>query len=256
VNQQRMPHGVSNSNVGCLLGFGVFGAIGIALCMLCSLPSALSSITTNPLSSFLIILVFLGSIAGGIWLLVFWLRFSTARAQKMVQEEAIRVQQQYDAYVAQQRYDAYVSQQQAIQAQRDREAYLARVGTLQGLLNLSPTEFELVIAELFTFWGYTDVEHTDGGGDLAADIICRDEAGSMTVVQCKRYGPGNLVGSPDVQKFIGMIVAHHHADRGVYVTTSSYTEPALALGREHDIRMIDGEELVAHMQEFRAAMEA
>jgi tetratricopeptide (TPR) repeat protein len=133
----------------------------------------------------------------------------------------------------------------------ERAAHLERISALQGLLSLTPTEFELAIAELFTFWGYSRVEHTGGGGDLAADIICYDAAGQKTVVQCKRYWPGNLVGSPEVQKFIGMIVARHYADHGVFVTTSGYTEPALTLGREHDIRMIDGTELVAHMQKFR-----
>ncbi|PWT76993.1 MAG: hypothetical protein C5B60_03390 [Chloroflexi bacterium] len=97
---------------------------------------------------------------------------------------------------------------------------------------------------------------TGGGGDLAADIVCYDATGQKTVVQCKRYAPGNLVGSPEIQTFIGMMVAHHRALAGIYVTTSGYTEPALALGQEHRIRMIDGTELVTHMQQFRASVEA
>jgi HJR/Mrr/RecB family endonuclease len=140
-------------------------------------------------------------------------------------------------------------------AQRRYGAYVAYISELQGLLSLTPKEFELAIVELCKFWGYANARHTGGGGDLAADIICHDTAGNMTVVQCKRFAPGHLVGSPEVQKFIGMIVAHHRAQYGIFVTTSGYTEPALTLGRSHSIRMIDGAELVKHMQQFRAAME-
>lgn len=78
-------------------------------------------------------------------------------------------------YVAQQH--AIQAQQRAIQAQQERQARLDRLSALQGLLSLTPTKFEIAVAELFTFWGYTKVEHTGGGGDLAADIVCFDATG-------------------------------------------------------------------------------
>ena len=53
------------------------------------------------------------------------------------------------------------------------------------------------------------------------------------VVQCKRYAPDNLVGSPVIQSFIGMVKIHHKADLGIFVTTSGYTLPAMNLAKEH-----------------------
>jgi restriction endonuclease Mrr len=54
-----------------------------------------------------------------------------------------------------------------------------------------------------------------------------------------------------VQQFIGMMAVHHRADTGIYVTTSGFTQPALALGRQHRLRMIDGNELVATMRQLQ-----
>jgi restriction endonuclease Mrr len=52
-----------------------------------------------------------------------------------------------------------------------------------------------------------------------------------------------------------MVVADHHAPAGIYVTTSGYTESALAPSQAHHIMLIDGTNLVDHFQQFRAAME-
>jgi restriction system protein len=45
-------------------------------------------------------------------------------------------------------------------------------------------------------------------------------------VQCKRYTPGNHIGSRTMQTFIGMAYVHHKADRAIFVTTSTYTDEA------------------------------
>jgi restriction system protein len=133
-------------------------------------------------------------------------------------------------------------------AERRRRRRLAHVHTLGHLLALTPTQFELTFGELLTRWGYRDVQHTGGGGDLAADLTCRTAAGQLLVVQCKRYAPGNLIGSPEVQKFIGMLTVHHRAQLGIFVTTSSFTQPALTLAHQHNLRTIDGQELTQHIQ--------
>jgi restriction endonuclease Mrr len=171
-----------------------------------------------------------------------------------------------------QHYTAHVAQQQAIQAQqeerareeaaeRDRKGFPDRIGALQGLLNLTPPQFELAITDLLKFWGYSNVEHaggsdgSDGSDDLAAHIVCYDATGQKTIVQCKHCIPGNLVGLPELQTFVDMMITHHRASAGIYVTTSGYTEPALALSQTHHITLIDGTSLVDHFQKFRAAIE-
>lgn len=120
--------------------------------------------------------------------------------------------------------------------------------SLDELRLLSPTQFELFVAQLLRDLGYQQVKHTGGPGDLSVDILCRDGEGRLTAVQCKRYGPNHRVGSPEVQQFIGMITVHHHAERGMYVTTSGFTQPAINLARQHDVTLIDGVALTAQLR--------
>ncbi|HEY7975410.1 MAG TPA: restriction endonuclease, partial [Ktedonobacterales bacterium] len=92
---------------------------------------------------------------------------------------------------------------------------------------------------------FREVRHTGSAGDLAADLTCRDGYGARVIVQCKRYAASTAVTSPEMQTFIGMIYTHHHAGYGIFVTTSSFTQPASALARQHNIRLLDGAALAS-----------
>jgi restriction system protein len=107
---------------------------------------------------------------------------------------------------------------------------------------LTPPQFEMAVGQLLHNMGYQDVEHVGRAGDLGADLRCRDDFGRSVVVQCKRHAPGISVGSPDVQKFIGTLRVHH-AERGIFVTTSAFTVPASQLARQQGIELIDGQKL-------------
>jgi HJR/Mrr/RecB family endonuclease len=131
---------------------------------------------------------------------------------------------------------------------RSRQDWLRHVRTLQDLLALTPTQFELTVGELLRAWGYKEVRHTGGAGDLAADLVCRAADGSAVVVQCKRFALDRSVGSPEIQQFIGMQVVHHKAQAGIFVTTGTFTGPALSLARKHGLRTIDGVELAAALE--------
>src|SRR5262249_2302917 len=90
---------------------------------------------------------------------------------------------------------------------------------LAQLTSLSPETFEEFVAELFESLGY-DVEQTGGTGDLGADLrLHRDDL--RAIVQCK-YHKGGVVGSPELQKFLGTI-HHTHSHKGFFVTTSSFS---------------------------------
>lgn len=118
-----------------------------------------------------------------------------------------------------------------------------RVESIGELLMLTPGEFEEAIAQGLRDRGYAHVQRRGGPGDLGVDITCVDPAGERLAVQCKRYAPGNLVGSREVQLFIGMVTTEHRGARGVYVTTSGFTAPARQLADRHEVRLIDGIEL-------------
>jgi restriction system protein len=142
---------------------------------------------------------------------------------------------------------------QAKAAEAARQAHLARLRTLDGLLSLSPTEFEEAVAQMLAAHGYRNVQRTGGAGDLAADLVGTAPDGRKTVVQCKRYAPDNLVGSPVLQTFIGMVTVHHRAGLGLFVTTSGFTQPAIQLARDHSnyITLIDGPQVAERMQRLR-----
>jgi HJR/Mrr/RecB family endonuclease len=93
---------------------------------------------------------------------------------------------------------------------------------------LQPGEFEELVAKLFSGIGY-QVERTqmtrDGGYDLAA--IRKSEVGHLRfLLECKRYAPTRPVTVSAVRALHG-VVQSQHATKGILVTTSRFTGPAL-----------------------------
>src|SRR6266851_3697207 len=134
-------------------------------------------------------------------------------------------------------------EQRRRQEEQQRKERLAMVKTLGDLLVLSASEFEQRVADLFVLVGYSNVQTTGGSGDLMADIICTSPHGEKVVVQCKRYVRDHNVSSPEIQKFAGMVYVYHKADKGIFITTSLFTGPAIELGKTLHIELIDGEKL-------------
>lgn len=116
--------------------------------------------------------------------------------------------------------------------------------SLGDMLEMTPQEFEEFTGEALSAMGYSNVKRVGGSGDLAADLTATDPQGRSAIVQCKRYTPGSKVGSPAVQQFIGMKAVHHQADRGIFVTTADYSQQAIDLAKQHQIVLIDGDDLV------------
>jgi restriction system protein len=121
------------------------------------------------------------------------------------------------------------------------------------LLALTPAEFEFAVADLLSTTGYRRLERVGKAGDLCADLKGYGPDGASVVVQCKRYAPGNKIGTPEIQTFIGMIAVHHRSDSGIFVTTSFFTQPAIDLARSHHLTLIDGERLGALLPETKPA---
>ena len=136
---------------------------------------------------------------------------------------------------------------------RRRQRTQRHVATLDGLLTLTPLEFEHEIADLLHSLGFRDVEVTGMAGDLQADIVATDPDGQSTIVQCKRYAPDRTIGSPVVQSFIGMARIHPECDRARFVTTGRFTAPARELAGEHGVELLDGTDLVALFADRAAA---
>lgn len=65
-------------------------------------------------------------------------------------------------------------------------------------------------------------ENLSGPGDGGVDgVINEDRLGLDRIyLQAKRYSEGNVVGRPEIQKFLGSLVGKG-ATKGVFVTTSN-----------------------------------
>jgi len=133
--------------------------------------------------------------------------------------------------------------------------WLIRPSGLQGLLNLTPRQFEEIVADLLHPLGYTDIRLTGGPGDIGVDVLCRDASGAVVAIQCKRYQPDRDISSSAVQTFMSGMVAHR-AEVGIIVTTSEFSAPARELATKHGIRLIDGLELSRLIHEHNLLVEA
>jgi restriction system protein len=112
---------------------------------------------------------------------------------------------------------------------------------LAQLSSLSAESFEEFVGELFEMLGY-NVEHVGGSGDSGADLrVCRPD-GLLAVVQCK-YHKQAVVGSPELQKFLGTI-HHTRSHKGFFVTTSAFSLSAEKFAAENPIELLDGPRLV------------
>jgi hypothetical protein len=135
---------------------------------------------------------------------------------------------------------------------RPREVSLDELFEVQQFLALSPTGFEIAVGDLLTARGYRNVSLTGGAGDLAVDLTATSPRGRSVAVQCKRYAPQIKIGSPEIQKFIGMTTTHHKVDEAIFVTTSTFTRPAAQLASQHKIELIDGQRLAEMLLELRS----
>lgn len=125
------------------------------------------------------------------------------------------------------------------QQARRADLKLSQLGTL------TPEGFEEFVAELFEALGY-EVDRVGGTGDQGADLRVR-RAGLLGVVQCKYHTRG-VVGSPELQRFLGTI-HHTRSHKGFFVTTRTFSLAADRFAADHPIELIDGPRLVELVQE-------
>lgn len=125
---------------------------------------------------------------------------------------------------------------------------------LQKIMDNPPEFFEELVVNLLVKMGYghprADAEVTGGSGDGGIDgIIYQDPLKLDAVyVQAKRF-KDTTVGSPDIVNFTGAL-ALKGASKGVFITTSRFTEGAKAAANEAagpKIILIDGKKLVQLM---------
>ena len=128
------------------------------------------------------------------------------------------------------------------------------------LANVSPTYFETIVLDVLHRLGYganrSDLQRVGGTGDGGIDgVISLDKLGLEKVyVQAKRWQ--NSVGRPEIQAFYGAL-AGNRAGKGVFITTSVFTQQALDFARSVEgIVLVDGPRLAELMIDYEIGVTA
>lgn len=126
------------------------------------------------------------------------------------------------------------------------------------ILELSPAFFEKLVVELVVKMGYGGSIQDAGkaigkSGDEGIDgTIKEDKLGLDTIyIQAKRWQIGNVVGRPEIQKFVGAL-AGQGAKKGIFITTSSFSKEALDYSPKNETKivLIDGDQLAQYMIDY------
>ena len=129
---------------------------------------------------------------------------------------------------------------------------------LEQLQTATPPFFEKVAVDLLLHMGYGGAQDNAGrvlgqAGDNGIDgVIDQDPLGLERVyLQAKRYESQNKVSGPDIRNFIGSL-EFHQANKGLFVTTSSFTPSACETAEKVSQRivLIDGARLSRLMITF------
>lgn len=129
---------------------------------------------------------------------------------------------------------------------------------LTRLLHGEPEFLEQVVLDLLVAMGYGGVggdraRRIGGSGDGGVDgVIDQDPLGLGRIyVQAKRYAPGNVVGRPAIQGFVGALHGRQ-AGQGVFITTSSFSREASEYAQQvaASVVLVDGARLAALMIQY------
>jgi restriction endonuclease Mrr len=119
---------------------------------------------------------------------------------------------------------------------------------MDGLLSLSPPQFEAAIALMLTAHGYHIVQRYFP--NYPSDLRFTSPEGRATLVWCRRFRPGKLIGSTQVTASLGAVSMSGPSSLAMIVTTSGYTGQALELAKRYaqQIRLLDGQDVISMMQ--------
>ena len=131
---------------------------------------------------------------------------------------------------------------------------LSELDQRPNLMELSPTEFEALIQNLFTKMGL-EARQTRPSRDGGVDCVAWDPRpifGGKVVIQAKRYK--NTVGVSAVRDLFGTL-QNEGASKGILVTTSGYGQASFEFAQNKPIELIDGANLLYLLNEH-AGIEA
>jgi restriction system protein len=121
----------------------------------------------------------------------------------------------------------------------DQADVLSGLDARPNLMELSPTEFEGLVSNLFGKMGL-ETKLTRSSKDGGVDVVAFDTRpilGGKVVIQAKRYR--HTVGVSAVRDLYGTMV-NEGASKGIIVTTSSYGPDSYEFAKDKPLELIDG----------------
>ena len=119
------------------------------------------------------------------------------------------------------------------------------------LMDLTPVQFEKLVAQMLVEMGFESIELTeygsDGGIDIRGTLLIGDVVRIEMAVQVKRWT--RTIQRPIVQQVRGSLGAH---EQGLIVTTSKFSTGAIKEANQPDktsVALMDGEQLVTLLME-------
>ncbi len=120
--------------------------------------------------------------------------------------------------------------------------------------NISPSDFERLIANLFTAMGY-ETKVTKQTRDFGIDVIAKKQ-GKTIAIQCKKYREGNPVGNRDIQRILGaMQLKSVKATHSILITTSHFTVQAEEQAKECAVELWNKEILHTLIKKYLMQIE-
>jgi restriction system protein len=120
---------------------------------------------------------------------------------------------------------------------------------------LTPRQWEEMIAATYAKAGFDEVILTPHSGDLGRDVIASKKGrGAIKIIdQVKAYKPGHNVTANDVRALLGVLQGDRNATKGVVTTTSDFapgikSDQSIQPFVPYRLELINGEELLQYLR--------
>lgn len=121
---------------------------------------------------------------------------------------------------------------------------------VRDIQSLSGAEFEALTEKLLIAMGF-QTETTKASGDGGIDIVAFNKQPLLSgkyIIQCKRYT--GSVGEPIIRDLYG-VVNSERANKGILITSGSFTKQAEAFAADKQLELIDGKKLDALLLQYK-----
>lgn len=108
--------------------------------------------------------------------------------------------------------------------------------------------FEFLCYSIFKYLGKWDVELNNGGADKGADILlkAKNSRKILAIIQCKAYSKEKIK-VRFVRELLGAM-SEHKAQKGIFLTTSSYTQSAIEMAKKMNIVPYSTKDILSLLQ--------